>query len=271
MNKSLLLSVIVSMFVSGEATCLEPASAFDDGFSVPTSTHLAESSFLYPGAESFSKGPFGMLGWSVPFGMDEMALTTFHGGYGFGKAAVSLSFTSRGFDLYGEETRKAGFSYAPHRAVSIGARITRHAMRIKGFGNASAFGADMGIVLRPWTTVVISASFEDIGGAELGDSREPIDGHYRLAGSWAATRRFTLLTTLNKTQGFDTSITGGFVATPANNLIIGVLGGTEPDRFEFLGGVSVSGFCFCYRGSHHRDLGMTHGWSIETAGVFSSK
>lgn len=271
MKKILLVSVIISMLVSEPAVGLEPVSAFDDGFSTPTSTRLAESSFLYPGAESFSKGAFGSLGWSVPFGMDEMALTTFHGGYGFGKAAVSLSFTSMGFDLYGEETGKAGFSYAPHRAVSIGARITRHAMRIKGFGNASAFGADMGIILRPWATIVISASFEDIGGAELGDSREPIDGHYRLAGSWAASRRFTLLTTLNKTQGFGTSITGGFAATPVNRLIIGVLGGTEPDRFEFIGGVSVSGLCFFYRGSHHRDLGMTHGWSIETDGVFSSK
>ncbi len=264
--KSLLpLLLAASMIASEPVIGLELSSAFDGGFSVPSASRMAESSILYPGAESFTKGSFGMLGWSVPFGMEDMALTTIHGGYGFGRTAVSASFSSMGFDLYGEESVKTGFAYAPHKAVSIGARIARHAMRIKGFGDASAFSADLGIVLRPHTSVVIAASFEDIGEAELGNSREPVDGHYRIGGSWTASKRITLITALNKTQRFGLSVSGGFLANPAERLVLGVLGGTEPDRFEFLGGVTVSGFNFCYRGSHHRDLGMTHGWSIGLA------
>ena len=53
-----------------------------------------------------------------------------------------------------------------------------------------------------------------------------------------------------------------FSAELLDVLTIGVIGTNEPDRLEFLCGVQVKGTVFSYRGSYHRDLNMSHGFSI---------
>ncbi|MFC1490024.1 hypothetical protein ACFL6K_02315 [Candidatus Latescibacterota bacterium] len=252
---------------AGNAFALETVTAFDSGLSVPSAGSMTESSMLYPGAESFMTGGFAAVGWSVPFGVEDLAVTSFHGGMDFGRAGVSFSLNSSGFDLYGEDQEKLGLSIMPFDNLSAGVRITRNAMRIKGFGQASAFSTDLGIVYHPFETVYIAASVEDIAGAELGNSREPVDGHKRCSASWNASEQITLLCSVSKVRRFDPSFSVGFTANILRALSIGIAGGNEPDRFDFLGTVAASGMRFSYRGSHHRDLGMTHGFSISWRGV----
>lgn len=256
-----LFFIIVFLKVNS-ASALETVTAFDDGFAVPSADGMVESSILYPGAESLISGGFAVCGWSVPFGIDDLAVTSFHAGMNFSRAGLSLSFNTSGFDLYGEEQEKFGLSFSPFKCVSTGVRITRNAMHIKGFGHASAFSADMGVVFHPLATVCIAASFEDIANAELGESHEPLDGLTRFAASWNASEQITLLCSLTRVRRFNPSFSGGFTAKIMNALTIGVVGGNEPDHFDFLGTVTVSGMQFSYRGSHHRDLGMSHGFSI---------
>lgn len=256
------LFFIIVFFKVSSAFALETVTAFDDGFAVPSVNGVIEASMLYPGAESLMNGGFAVCGWSVPFGIEDLAVTSFHAGMNFGRASLSLSFNTSGFDLYGEEQEKLGLSISPYKGISAGVRITRNAMHIKGFGHAAAFSADMGVVLQPLETVCIAASFEDIADAELGESHEPLDGLTRFAASWSASEQITLLCSLTKVKRFNPSFSGGFTTKIMNTLTIGVVGGNEPDHFDFLGTVTVSSIHFSYRGSHHRDLGMSHGFSI---------
>ena len=198
--------------------------------------------------------------------MDDLAVSTVHAGMNLGRAGMSISCSSTGFDLYGEDHEKIGLSFSPFGGLSAGVRFTRYAMHIKNFGEASALSADAGVILCPFTTVCIAASYEDIANAELGESREPLDGIARCAASWSISEYFTLLSSATKVRRFEPSISGGFTMEMLDALTFGVVGGNEPDRFEFLGTVNVSGICFSYRGSHHRDMGMSHGFSLSWGG-----
>jgi len=100
-------------------------------------------------------------------------------------------------------------------------------------------------------------------GAELGESREPLDGRLRCAFSWMTSGNVALLASVSKVRRFDLSFTGGFSAEVLNVLTLGIVGANEPDRLEFLCGVKVKGAVFSYRGCYHRELDMSHGFSIK--------
>jgi hypothetical protein len=223
---------------------------------------MAESGVLYPGVESFAGKGCAIVAWRQPFGLDELAVTTVHSGIGFGRAGLSATFTAGGFDLYGEEMAKIGVSWALHPRLSTGVRVTRAAMRIQGFGSAEAFSADAGFVYRPVDSVLLAAAFEDIAGASLGESKEPLDGAKRFAVSWCMADRVTLLAGIRDTPRWAPSLTAGFTARAAGPLTIGVIGGNEPDRFEFLVRVAVSHVSFTWRGGWQPDLGLSHGCSL---------
>ena len=256
------LLCIALVLIAGESDALEIVTALDDGFTVPSEGRMAESSLNFPGTESFTRGWFATLAWSAPFGVEDIAVTTLHAGMRMGKVGVSCSFNSSGFELYGDEQEKIGVSFSPVPFFSAGFRVTRTAMHIKRFGRADAVSGDAGIVIHPVQPLWCAVSCEDIAGAEIGESREPLDGHSRLGVSWNASERITLLFSGMKVRRFDPSFSGGFTAEIANALTVGIIGGTEPDRFEFLGMVTVAGMHVAYRGSYHPELGMSHGFSM---------
>ncbi len=263
MNSPRLALYFTAVFLTaGQACALETMTSLDDGFAIPSVGSMIESSLLYPGTESFIDRAFAVCAWRIPFGINELAVTSLHTGINLGKAGISASFNSSGFDLYGEEQEKIGLSFSPYKGASAGVRLTRNAMRIKGLGQAEALSADIGFVLHPFDTVFISAAFEDIVGAELGKSNEPRDGLTRFAAAWNTSKQIPLLFSVTKVRRFDPSYSGGFTVDIMNTLTLGVVGGNEPDRFEFLGTVMVSGVHFSYRGSHNSELGMSHGFSV---------
>jgi hypothetical protein len=255
--------LFIAVFISAKtALAWEPVSALDDGFAIPSPGMLAESGMSFPGCESLIRSPYAVMAWQEPFGMRDLAVTTVHAGASAGNAAASISFSGSGFDLYGDEQEKFGLSYLLHDGLSAGIRITRSAMRIKNFGDSSAFGADAGLVCQPFKTVVLAVSVEDLFGATMGDSREPLDGAQRFSAAWNALEGFTVLGSMRNVRRFGTSFSAGFVTDVAGPLTIGACGGTEPDRIDFLAAVTLGGLRFAYWGSWHRDLGMSHGGSL---------
>ncbi len=260
-NTFLVLSFIL-VFQSGNAVAWEPVSALDDGFAIPSSGCMAESGYSWPGSESLAGKPYAVLAWKEPFGMEELAITTVHAGATAGRAGASVSFTSSGFDLYGDEQEKLGLSYLLHGGLSAGVRITRSAMRIKGFGDAAAFSSDAGLIYQPVNALTLAISVEDLSGAKLGDSHEPLDGAARFSAAWKVLDGFSILGSMKKVRRFDTSFSVGFISNVAGPLTVGACGGTEPDRIDFLAGLTLGNLRFAYRGSWHPDLGMTHGGSL---------
>ena len=255
--------VFAVVFLAATHACaLEPVTALEDGFAVPFAGGTIESVLFYPGAESFTVNSFACLAWCLPYGMENLGVSTVHCGMNFGKMGVSCAFTASGFELYGEDMEKLGVSYAPLKHFAVGARITRNAMRIKGFGQADAVSADVGAIVRPVEKVFLAVSCEDVLGVELGESREPLDGAVRCAATWKLSDRFTFLSSLRKVRRFEPSFSTGFTAAIGDVLTAGVLGGNEPDRFEFLISALVARIRCSYRGSYHQDLGMTHGFSL---------
>ena len=71
-----------------------------------------------------------------------------------------------------------------------------------------------------------------------------------------------LLASVTKVRRFDPSLAAGFTVEVMHVLTVGVVGANEPDRFEFLCAVKAMGAVFSYRGFSHRDLGMSHGFSM---------
>jgi len=258
----LLAFVAICLEVPGISMAMEPASAFEDAFTAPSFVAGVDAVYNYPGMESFVPSLYAAGGYTVPFGMDDLAVTTAFAGVQRGKVAGFASFSGSGFDLYGEEHAKLGLSYSPLKTLSAGLRLTRSAMNIKGFGDASSLSADAGVVVRPHRRVFIAAALEDIAGAELGESREPLDGRTRLAVSWLSPADVTLFLTASKVRRFDMSLTVGFIAEMTEVLSFGFAGASEPDRIEYFCGIRVKNARFAYRGWYHGELGETHGFSL---------
>ena len=84
---------VLCLLLSGQASAFEPVSALDDGFAVPSNGTMTDASLFYPGAESYIRGSFASGAWSLPYGIDELAVTTGPAGIGTGKAGLSLSFS----------------------------------------------------------------------------------------------------------------------------------------------------------------------------------
>ena len=261
-QKRIICFFLALLCTAAESWALEPVSALDDGFAIPSGAGMSGASYHYPGAESFQRRHFAIVAWYRPFGIDDLAVTTVHTGTTMGRFGLSLSYSGSGFDLYGDEQEKIGVSCKIMRTVSIGVRATRNAMRIKGFGDAAALGADIGVVVQPVESVYIAVSHEDIFGAELGDSHEPLDGRTRLSASLSLPGEATLLTSISKVRLYTTSFSGGVTLKLFQSLTLGVIGGNEPDRMEFLVCVPVRNLQCSYRGLYHRDLGMSHGFSL---------
>ena len=253
------------MLASGPAriaSAYEPVSAFEDGFAVPSPGYLSESGYAWPGVEAMLTGPYAAIAWQVPFGMEELAVTTAQAGTAVGRAGFSVSFSGTGFDLYGDEQEKAGISYRLRDSLSAGLRVTRSAMRIQGFGAAAAFSADAGVIWRPAESVILAFAAEDLAGATLGDLREPLDGALRLSVSTRLAEQFTLFAGARKVRLRDTSVSAGFLAKVAGPLTVGAGFGMVPDRVEFLAAIDLGTLRFAYRGGWHPDLGMSHGGSL---------
>lgn len=259
---SLCLFGCLTVAVPGAVWGLEPVSAIDDAFAVPSQTGLVEASYHYPGAEAFIRSYFAAVAWSRPFDISDLAVTTVHAGTSFGGVGVSLSYSGSGFDLYGDELEKIGLSYRILHGVSCGVRLTRNAMRIKGFGDASAMSSDIGVVYRLLESVFLAGSIENITGAEIGDSHEPLDGRTRFSASWTMTGDITLLASISKVRRFDPSVCGGCTVKLFQSMTVGLAGGNEPDHLEFLAAFPFQSMVFSYRGSYHRELGMSHGFSL---------
>lgn len=253
---------ILAALCASAANALEPVSALDDGFGVPSADTVAPSVYAYPGMESFADGWFALGAWNMPYGISELAVTTGVAGYSRGGFGFSAAYSGTGFDLYGDEHEKIGVSWAPHRMVSAGVRLTRTAVRIRGFGTASASSCDMGVIVRPHPRLYCAGAWEDIAGAKLGRSEEPLDGHRRFAVSWRFTESATIIASASHVRRFGTSSAAGVTVDASGILTLGVIGADKPDRIEFLCGVNARGAVFSYRGSYHRDLGMTHGFSL---------
>ena len=262
------LIFLLAFFLSfaGESYSLEPLTALDDGFSLPAAGSLEEASLLFPGSESFIGGPYALLGYTAPFGMEDLAVSTFIAGVRAGKAGISLSWNGSGGDLYGDEQEKLGVSYPLLKCLSIGARLSRSAMRIRGFGGASALSGDAGMVFHPAEEIFLAVSWENATGARLGESKEPLDGRTRAAASWNLPGAVTLIASLTKVRRFDPSFSGGCFMKVWDSLTVGVLGANAPNRMEFLASLLVKGLKFSYRGSYQGDLGFSHGFSVGLCG-----
>jgi len=253
---------ILFVLLGCPAHALEPVTALEDGFAVPSDATMVEANIPYPGAETYTGGFFAAGAWSVPYGVGELAVTTGLAGFCTGRFGVSLAYSGSGFDLYGDEQEKLGISVRLGRGVSAGLRATRYAMRIKGFGRASAWSSDAGFVFRPHESFYLACSYEDLVSAEIGETREPLDGRLRLAASCEMHDDVTVLASLSKVRMFGPSLSLGLVVKVAGILALGVTAANEPDRFEFLCRVGRRAAEFSYRGSYHRELGMSEGFSI---------
>lgn len=260
------LAAILFLFAI-PVSALEPVTALDDGFALPSAGTMTEAALSWPGSEAFAAGSFALLAWTAPFGVRDLAVTTAAAGSRIGNAGVFLSYSGTGFDLYSDDTEKIGVSWALSRRLAAGARLTRTALRIEGYGNAAAWSADAGVVFRPSDAVALAVSVEDLAGAELGSSREPVDGRSRVGASWRIPGSFTLLASVTKVRRFDPSLSAGVLAEITPSFTAGVLGAGEPDRIEFLAALDLQRLRFSYRGSFHRDLGFTHGFSLGWGGT----
>jgi hypothetical protein len=250
------------IFFTGKVLCLEPVTALDDGFSIPYSGSMGEASFNFPGSESLVDGPYALLGYAAPFGLEDLAVSTFIVGARSGKTGISLSWNGTGGDLYHDEQEKIGISYSVLKSLHMGVRLTRNAMRIKGFGEASAWSGDVGVIFHPSEPLYFAFLREDVAGAVLGESKEPLDGRSRAVASWSLPGEITMIASVTKVRRFAPSLSGGCILGIWEVLDVGISGANEPGRIEFFSSIMVKNLKFSYRGSFQGDLGSSHGVSV---------
>jgi hypothetical protein len=240
----------------------ETVTALDDAFSIPSTVTPEEGVMHFPGSESLLRGAFVTVARSVPFGVEELAVSTVAAGARFGAAGVSFSYSGSGFDLFGDEREMAGCSLSLGGGLSAGARLTRTAVRMKGFGDGEAWNTDLGAVWCPAGSVCLGGSLENAAKTGLGDSHEPLERRGQVSLAWAQSDTATLFASMAKEGRFDPSASAGCTMEVSHILRLGAAAGSGPQRFEFLAAITGYRVRFSYRGSFHRDLGFSHGFSV---------
>ena len=256
------LGLIMVVWYIPAVRALEPDSAFEDGFAFPGVAGCVAAVYAFPGAEVFAEAAGAALAWKRPFGVDDLAVTSAIVSYGHDRFGISASFSTVGFDLYGEEQVRAGVAYSPTAWCSAGVRLTRSAVRFSGYGDLSAWGVDAGAILTLHPKLTIALAQEALGNTQFGESSEPLDGRTRLSAALRTGDMWTLLAGATSARRHGVSPSAGAVVEAFSVLSLGVLGGTNPDRVEFLAGAPAGQVRFCYRGAWHPALGMTHGFSL---------
>lgn len=212
-----------------------------------------------PNPASLTRGGWGAsAGFSLPFGMAELASVTSAVRTGRGRLGLGLALGSMGGALYRESSFRASAAWTFHRLLSAGVSLGGYQLSVQNYGSAFSAGLDAGVLGNPHPRLALGLAARNLNRPRLGDPPQELAQELSAGLAYSPGDRAVTAVQLQAQQGWPVqwrvgqefrvwrgvSARAGYSAKPA-----AVSGGL---------GLEWSGYSAAYSVRTHPELGMSH-------------
>ncbi|MBD3368774.1 hypothetical protein GF402_00235 [Candidatus Fermentibacteria bacterium] len=194
-----------------------------------------------------------------PYGLQPLDRLAAAGSWTGRSVAAGGAITLSGDSDYSEVSLLGGASFRLARGLLLGGSAAARRLQISGYGTASGYSADAGLVYSPLPGVYGTTCIRGLVRTGLGESGDPAcPRSLDVAVGVCPAERVTAAVGLRRREGFgpEVSLFSGFSPVPAVRLGGAML--TDPLRFTVSLSLSVSSAEISYGLSHHSTLPATH-------------
>lgn len=197
-----------------------------------------------------------------PFEMNELA---------FGAAAyveptslgsLALGATRFGFELYHETRVVLSFADEFMSGFRAGISMSYYALSIQNYGNASAIGFDVGVLVDVSDNVRWGFSALNISASTIGAAKERIPQHFHTGVAFTFLPGALITASVMKDVRYPIELHVGVEYSLVDVLALRAGTTSDPNTFNAGLGVRVGFAQFDYAFSSHSELGMTHQFSV---------
>ncbi|KZD19833.1 MAG: ComE operon protein 1 [candidate division Hyd24-12 bacterium ADurb.Bin004] len=249
-SESAFESVPQAPWMNAGASCtLFPASAATQ-FGNPASIALLEGLSVSASA-------------SRPFGLSRLDRASAAASLPWRNWAFGAGIIASGDGEYSEWTISATACRRLITGLAGGVSASAHRLSIDGYGAASGFSADAGLVARPMDGVLAGATVRGLIRSRLGESGDPsVPRTFSVAAGVAPVSRLRISAALSISEALDPepSLMLGFAPSPGLSLGLGFE--SDPTRFSFSLSIGTGPMEFLYGLGFHPALGETHSAGI---------
>jgi competence ComEA-like helix-hairpin-helix protein len=206
--------------------------------------------------EFFYNRPFGLkeltqqsIGYSDPLLFNQ------HG-------VIGLGAMTYGFELYKETRLGLSYARALHPKLAVGGTLDYNQLSIKGYGQASCLGIDIGVLTVLHPSLTVGFRLDNLNQPEIGKQNESIPLTYRAGLAYFLDEQTTILMDWYYEPEFDLSIQTGLELSLVEFLSLQVGYATQPATLSGGFGLHYGNLDVMYAVSSHSDLGLSHAVGI---------
>ena len=223
----------------------------------------AATQFENPASIALLEGWSASASASRPFGLPRLDRASAAASLPWRDWAFGAGIIASGDREYSEWTLTATASRRVIPGLAGGVSASTHRLSIDGYGAASGFSADAGLVARPMDGILAGASVRGFIRSRLGESGDPsVPRSFSIAAGVAPVSRLRISASLSISEGLDpeSSLMLGYAPSSALSLGLGFV--SDPARFSFSFSIGTGLLEFLYGLGFHPSLGETHSAGI---------
>lgn len=228
----------------------------------PASSLFPRSSLVMlenPSATSFLEASGIAISAARPYGLNELDKTSLSGGMMFDKWFAGGTFSISGDRTYTETTILGSGAMRITNGIAIGIGCSFRRLAIKGYGNGSGVGLDVGFSCLPVSGIHFAGTVRAILRTELGESGDPCQPRgFDLAAGIVPVRGVTLGAGFRRQEGLEAEYSFHVSFSPVDELVLQTGAVTNPIRFSFALVISISDFDLSWGYGNHSSLPGTH-------------
>jgi competence protein ComEA len=211
-----------------------------------------------PAALAWGAGWGASAGFSLPFGMSDLAAITSSCRIEWKNLGLGLGLSTMGNQLYRESSFRASASWRFPRMLSAGVSIGGQQLAIQGYGSSLAAGVDAGILGRPVPQLALGLAAKNLNRPRIGDPPQELAQQLAAGLCYSPMERAVAVLQLQAQNGWPVqwrfgqefrlwrgfSARAGYSAKPAT-----ISGGV---------GLEWANYTFSYAVRTHPELGLSH-------------
>ena len=263
LSKAVIIFFLAACFTVNVHAAFEPFSADMRQMAlsgiVPTHKPSSLTAIFHPAVLGFIRGPEAGISSVVPYGMKELAVTSFAASYPVKHCTIGISFSTYGFDLYRENITGIHIARQFFDKAVLGASVRHASLDIKNFGQNSVMLFDLSGILSIHSQADLSFGLRNIPSGSIAEGDEKPEQELFLEVSVMPLPFVTGYAGISDRAGEKTR--AAFAAEiELNRQFTFRAGGQQGPSRVFIGlGLLLGNIGFEYTLSPHETLGTSHG------------
>ena len=262
-SKTVIVFFLAACFTGKGYAAFEPFSADMRQMAlsgiVPTYKPSSLAAIFHPAVLGLIRIPEAGISSVIPFGMKELAVTSFAASYPVKQFTVGISFSTYGFDLYRENITGVHLARQFFDKMLFGASVRHASLDIRNFGQNSVMLFDMTGILRIHSQGDVSLGVRNISSGNISDSGENPVRELFFEVSVMPLPYVTAYAGISDSEGDKTRAAFAAEIELHRQFIVRAGGQQGPSRVFFGLGLVLGSIRFEYSLSPHETLGTSHG------------